>query len=532
MNRSAICFLIDQVSPNVFFRLIDDGIAPNVVKYILGDKLDGERYSNATISRNIVTGFPSTSANSHTTLLTGSFAGRTDLLDTCFWVLDGRKPKFRDTEAISLSLLKKMNEQYINPDCKMMFEYAESSASFHALNRGANFKLLTQKSLITKFLPLLLKLKKKVSDPASPSPFGTPEFWKTIFKDNLSIFLKKAKNEGKLPEITFIVFLLTDENGHKFGYESRQYREALSVLDFFVKCLVEGFHDKKKKRIPGLKELGLLDSVVWCMCTDHAARKVNRDKFVMINSLIEWDLNLRLLEGRETKYNIDTLINLGNRLDQINAFTHVDGELFLCWFGNANGDGVKGFSRFHSEDFFRKIQTKRTGKNSIVSTVDLVEYLIQKEFTQFVIIPEPDKSTGNKYNIKIISRDGKGLVKRDVRDGEIHYSYSILDGSDPLDYYTAQESDASCSHLEWLEKTYDKELPDMFHRLYGFFDCRYAPNLVVTSEFKYQFCSVYDVVKKKENVLESVQSHGGLYAIESVVPLTLAGPGVKKGGVI
>ena len=83
-----------------------------------------------------------------------------------------------------------------------------------------------------------------------------------------------------------------------------------------------------------------------------------------------------------------------------------------------------------------------------------------------------------------------------------------------------------------MEKTINHDLPDVPHRLFGFFDCKFAPNFVVTSAYDYHFLSIQKLARKKEKLLKDSQTHDGLFRIESVVPLTLAGPGIKKGAEI
>ena len=105
-SKYLIQILVDHVSPDAFFGLIDKGVAPHISKYILGEKNSNNTYSNAAISRNIVTGYPSTSANSHTSIITGSYAGKNNLLYTTYWNLTGKKPDYVDTEKISVGIIK------------------------------------------------------------------------------------------------------------------------------------------------------------------------------------------------------------------------------------------------------------------------------------------------------------------------------------------------------------------------------------------------------------------------------------------
>ena len=86
--RYLIQILVDHASPDAFFGWIDKGIAPHISKYILGEKTEKNTYSNATISRNIVTGYPSTSANTHVSIITGSYARKNNLVYTIYYNLN------------------------------------------------------------------------------------------------------------------------------------------------------------------------------------------------------------------------------------------------------------------------------------------------------------------------------------------------------------------------------------------------------------------------------------------------------------
>ena len=92
-KKHLIQILIDHASPDAFFGWVDKGIAPHVSKYILGEKTEQNTYSNAAISRYIVTGYPSTSANTHVSIITGSYARKNNLTYTNFWDLLGKAPK-------------------------------------------------------------------------------------------------------------------------------------------------------------------------------------------------------------------------------------------------------------------------------------------------------------------------------------------------------------------------------------------------------------------------------------------------------
>ncbi len=126
-------------------------------------------------------------------------------------------------------------------------------------------------------------------------------------------------------------------------------------------------------------------------------------------------------------------------------------------------------------------------------------------------------------------------MERKQEGGKIQFKYCVIEGEDPLNYTKENislEYDTYYPQRKWLEATLKHELPDVFFRMFGFFDSIYAPNFVVTSEFTYHFWSLYEILHKKQKALKNHQNHDGLYSCESVVPLTLAGPDFKDAGEI
>ncbi|MFO8017404.1 MAG: alkaline phosphatase family protein [Promethearchaeia archaeon] len=536
-RKYLIQFLVDHANPDVFFNIVDRGLTPHLTKYILGEKSDKGTYEKASISRNLVTGYPSTSANAHTSLMTGCWAGKNDLLHSQFWDFQKNSPEYINVEDISISALRAMNKDRIYPVCKTIFEHTDKSASFHAIHRGADIKLLNLTTILFRFLPLLWKIKRKSH--TEQSPIESPEFWKRFFHKNIIRFLKKIKKPEDFPQATFIVFLLSDGNAHHYGFDSKEYEASIELLDYFIKCLVEGLEDKKGNHIPGLKELGLYDHIIWNICTDHAGRKIDPSKYVFIDTITDKRLKLNVIEN-ENEEKLDELDNLDGDLSRIDVFTVCASEQWHCWFGGPKGSCSEDFRRFYGAPYFRNYNRKTKKGNPL----NLIEYYTDKEYTQFVIIPREDVSlpipiSNSKermeepiprpYSIDLFDGEGTGKIMRRYHAGAIEYAYKCTEGRDPLKYADIDlEYKKYYSKQEWLQATIDHPLPDIIHRLFGFFDCIHAPNFVVTSDYDYRFVNVNQIVNKKEKAIQNVQSHGGVYAVESIVPLTISGPGIKK----
>ena len=133
------------------------------------------------------------------------------------------------------------------------------------------------------------------------------------------------------------------------------------------------------------------------------------------------------------------------------------------------------------------------------------------------------------YRLKIVSKWGQCIVERKEEGGTYYYKYSIIEKLDPLRWAEyGVKADEWKSEREWLEITYKLEYPDLFHRLFGLFDCIHAPNMIVIPKEKYNFFKFGDLRELRHQMM-NFQSHDGPYRVESLVPLIMAGPGIKKG---
>jgi len=189
------------------------------------------------------------------------------------------------------------------------------------------------------------------------------------------------------------------------------------------------------------------------------------------------------------------------------------------------------------------LKPKNTRYPNRKEKADLISYLIEKPWVQFVIIPEenPVQLTQKKidlhariqmpiprnYQIKLFSKLGTGLISRKYENNVKWYQYRILNGQDPLEYDKIKwDYNRWYSVDETLQMTIHHKLPDAIHRLFGMLDAPLAPNLIVTSSYDYHFWASKTV---HENEIRFIQTHGGLFAEESIIPSIFAGPDFEKG---
>lgn len=533
IQKNLMMFLFDDCYHDLFYQLADQGRCPHILKYILGNKQTDGTYANATICKNMITGFPSSSTNSHISLLSGTYARKNNILAAEFWDMTSSRPIPRNLVHTSMKNLRLWNT-IMNPACKLLFEHVPNSAAFHAVSRGARVKFVNPRNIL-RYLPEYIRMKKHKLHSIS----ADPEFWKFLARNNIPQYLAHAQS-GELPQASFIVFLLSDEMAHYEGFNSDYYAKSLEILDYFVQLTVEGYTDPKGNHVKGIQELGLFEQMLWCICTDHGSRPVIPDNHYVINQISSMELGWSTVEPWESPINQPWKGKYSN----IDAFTAVSGGFISYWYGGPTATQLKEYYTFYPESFFLHYEVPETRERQNFhprKVQNIIEYFLQKPAVEFVLIPTETENAAKKekllenpinspipreYTITIRSRKGTGRIERTLQKEEIQYKYSIVNGEDPLQYASKVDHQSNThSHQWWLAQTMQLRYPDVFHRLFGFFDCIHAPNLVITSALDYQFMPI----DKWDNYFPKVQNHDGLNAIESVVPLTLAGPGVKKG---
>jgi predicted AlkP superfamily pyrophosphatase or phosphodiesterase len=386
-HKNIFMILMDNSNPEVFYKFVDEGLCPTISKYLLGEKING-KYSKASYSSNIITGLPSTSANSHVSIATGCYARKNNFLYTNFWDLTGKKAKIVESEKISPLAIRRF-QTLINNKTKTLMEYFKDSISFHALYKGAKVRYMRTRSLIWNFLPWAIRDDEFLAD---------PNFWKTTFLKFILDFLKIVKRKKKMPGATFMAYLMTDQTSHLFGFDSPEYRSAVSTLDYLLSVLIEGYTKKNGKKIPGLKDLGFLDDIIWVICSDHGSRKIYSDIYIMLGEKVRFDQDLNLSQGllrKDKKF----AKRFENRYHEFDGFIWTTNGLMFLWFSNPSGvnpsvskSNLDQFKQFYFEEQWRQYVPKKKNRRDD-KPIDLIEIFTQLKSIAFAVIPEPISET-------------------------------------------------------------------------------------------------------------------------------------------
>lgn len=300
-----------------------------------------------------------------------------------------------------------------------------------------------------------------------------------------------SRQAGRWPDLIFSYFPAVDEMGHRFGTASKQYHAAIKNID-----------EQIGRICIALETNDLLDSTTLFFVVDHGMASCRKERHFDLEELLEhqFDLVYRLAE-----HGPDLKTHFGERVAYFNKYKAVlirsgDRQAMLYlrngthWQDLASPEQVEPVAKFISQQ----------------KAVALVAY----------------RGLGG---VVIQNSRGRGLIRcEDRQDGllnENRQSYAVIDGEDPLGYAgvtrAGQLMDGQYhTSQEWLEATIDTQFPDAPVAMSGLFDSRRTGDVMVFAADGWDFGP------------KNLAGHGSLRRDDMLVPMIIAGPGMKAGGTI
>ncbi len=549
--------LLDNCFGENLFRYADEGKIPFIKKYLLGKKLDDGCYERAVISRNSVCPFPSSSANGHTTLITGSYNGKSGVLNSSYWDLYMKNgiPKHKQLDKVKVKAIK-IWETEISENTKTIFEYINDTASYHLLSRGADVRFVNKK-LVLKMLPTYLRLKIKGTN----NLMDDREFWRLLLNKLIKENMKQLNKKG-LPKYSFLLHLPTDGMAHHFGYDSPEYFEGLQFLDEILGTLIEGIDDKKGNHYSGLIEMGIFDKTMFVIMSDHASKPFEQSKlfdmaeYLRNNSAINiLDSHIRNYSRKIKKKNSNLLTDFRKAdclIDQIGEFIQIylrencKESNKLYFNNNIQIDSLKKYKLYKNNEinwieFLRK--SKCMGRIIVrESSSDIQQNKNYKFSSDYWQKKGIQTHFERNYQLHIFSKDGESIVKRRfslnennvINNLETEYSYKIIEGNDPL-LFTDNEEISGIINGNfykapiWLERSFLCQMPNIFERYFGYFDNKNSPNLILVAERGFSF---YNSSDPNDPMKKKIYNHDAEYIEQSLCPVIFSGPNIKRGSEI
>lgn len=205
-------------------------------------------------------------------------------------------------------------------------------------------------------------------------------------------------------------------------------------------------------------------------------------------------------------------------------------DSLALWGGNSDGlFYVKGQVRDLQGNLTKESWDIRPSDESLKNyhvggtDINVIERLINYSPGIGLVLTNPEPSVFNVY-----SKLGQGQIKERIENGQLQFSYQVIEGEDPLGFTQNAslkkiiQSGEYLSDQEWIKSTYLEHYPDAIRRISYSFENANSATIHIVAADGWDFTPYY-VAK---NVL--VGSHGSLNAPSSLVPIMFYGPGIKN----
>ncbi|GAB4328872.1 MAG: hypothetical protein Kow0069_36190 [Promethearchaeota archaeon] len=505
-DHHVIFFLVDDVQGRLFFeKVLAD---PNLMPHVRADLLD----RGATCA-DVLSLFPSASMQGHTTLLTGRYADGHEILTGAFWDVNGEVPKRVNLASVGPGTIDAWNGRIA---CKTIFEFVPDSTSFHVVNRGAAVKFFRKRSLI-KFALAYLRLKLK----GMKYYLTATKFWENLVLGNAKRWLKKLQGNS-LTRLVQITFPPSDNAAHVHGMVDERgeltdgYKAALRLLDETYDVLVNGYVDRRGRRVPGLKQLGYYEKTLFVVASDHASRAY-RHEFPLVDHI-----------RRAWPFPVANLYDERGRVVPPRGETPGDLERARVLVGEEGG-----IAAFHVRDpatgRFPAWLPERALRNYPLEggaeKVDVIQLVLDLPHVGHAHVRVAEDA------FLVVSRGAVARVTWRLEGNVSEFSYEISEGSDPLGYLNDGRVDQDLldgqfhDDRAWLRGTKEHAYPGVPEILARYFLCRFAAPVVAVAEDGWNFWIRPEEVEKR-------YQHDRDHRLETMVPLLLAGPGVRPGHVV
>jgi len=425
--KYVIFCIIDDVRSDQFFKLVNEGVLPNLKRLI----------HTGICSKNCITDFPSLTYPTQVSMLTGTYTGNF-LKEPCHgipafnWM--GRNvfpPYLRSYNSIGSDeriQVYKLNDD-LGENCKTLFEMVGEGNKVSIsqfISRGVNYIFPERKMKLIMYY-LLIKYSRNII--------------KYVIKANL-VAVKKLLNTFENPKKFFetkeapiasnLLFISSDILLHLYGSDSEIYKLNLYHIDKVLGMLLKG-----------LEKLGYAEETVITISSDHGNYKANS------------------LGDLTTFFNKNDLTHYHPR-------KNINGNMNLGGFGSV------GFFNFKSSN-------PSTGLNWNHPTIsELEKYgpkkinLLQKLFSINginLMYYRGDDNTYKKGKIHLKKKDRKtgkiidGLIEYTGNGKEFKTKYSIDNSDGDIFNYLNDETANKLidgkfhSIKEWLDATYHLDYP-------------------------------------------------------------------------
>jgi len=468
-KHPVVMFFVDGLRVDLMRRMAASGELPNIRQYLLDAGTEVE-YA--------VTCVPSITYAVTASMSTGLFPGHHQIMGNSWF--DPNIAKFQDYRLMH-------TYQQIDNDLQGLTIYQLLADKFTATIQTANRRGATR----------------QIDNWASSGIHWFFKRYEEVDKltaTRMELLANTANRVGRWPALITAYFPAVDEVGHRFGADSKRYRDAIVNIDVQIGKICRALHKQ-----------GLLERSYRILVSDHGHVPAKKDAYWRPDTFLWKQLGISNVSGigaeyleyrdRERFFGMcrAVVVNGGYRRAHIHLRT---GE---HWFQTADFDGIESFV-----ENFGRVKDEKLQKKSLpvlLAAVPAVRLVAVKV---------------NEDTVELLHRDSVAAATR--KQGWLkQYAYKVFRGVDPLEYTAHRAAKPLVDNGfftadQWLQATCDSKFPDLVPQIVEMFDSPRAGQIVIFAEQGWDFHQ------------NDLGGHGSVLAQDMLVPMVLAGPRIQVGG--
>jgi len=311
--------------------------------------------------------------------------------------------------------------------------------------------------------------------------------------DQFGELADEARQIGRWPAFIAVYLPAVDEVGHERGCDSPEYRDAVANLDEVIGEVLEAFEAG-----------GMLDELTIVLTADHGFHATPQS--IELGPTLAAALGTEVIVAEENDAEVPYL-ERWQRYAPCRAVVTPNGL-------REASVSLRAGASWNDRPTLPQILGLPAALG-LPAGEELPTRLLSPAVELVAIRAGPDE-------VRVHGHEGAATIRRRPAQGEPLYEYQVLAGDDPLGYGAdvRLRDWLATAHTsrEWLEATAELRHPDIVPQLVEAFDDPRAGDLILFAAPGWDF--------SRELYLGG---HGGIERDEMVVPLWLAGPGIRAG---
>jgi len=464
--RPVIVFYVDGLRKDVFETLASNGEMPRLRRHLL---------DRAASVRSAVASVPSLTYTNAVSMLTGCWPSSHDVWSNVWFDRDQLLTRNYDDDC------ERADSDLVRPSMFELYENDLTASVALPFKRASKISLASSARSAGRLAWLSWAFnRKKDAD--------------RILAEQMYEIGEQARQIGEWPAFIAVHLPATDNTGHEEGCDTEKYRKAVANLEAGIGEVLET-----------LANGGMLETLTIVLTSDHGHHPTPRS--FQLDEFLNNELQVPILHAEDNDGD-------DSYLDRFERYSPQRGVLIT------NGERVASLHLRRGESWrerpgLEEILAFPGGAGREGST--LPDRLLNASALGLIAVRDGVDA------VRVHGRLGVAAIERErVADGDVAFRYRVLSGEDPLEYrrdarLASWIDEGAHPSREWLAATAELDYPDAVPQLSMAFDHVRSGDVLLFAAPGWGFSDEY------------AGGHGALAREEMLVPLYIAGPGIRSG---